>query len=225
MSGLQDHERLLELARTVGKDWTEGPYYDEAEAAMEYQWQALIWPMISGADFACTVEVAAGHGRNSERLRQLAERLYLVDINSENIDFLKHRFAGSDGIVFVQNNGVDLAGIPDASATFVYSFDSMVHFDSDVVRAYLREFHRVLEPGGKGFCHYSNYTGNPTGSYRDHPGWRNFMSVPLFEHYLAKEGLTPIQSRLFGYQTRRQRTIDRLRGRPDNRDGLTLFRK
>ena len=79
--------------------------------------------------------------------------------------------------------------------TFLYCFDSMVHFDSDVVRAYLREFRRVLRPGGTGFCHYSNYTGNPTGSYRDHPGWRNFMSVELFEHYAAKEGLKPVRSR------------------------------
>jgi hypothetical protein len=101
MTSLGDQERLLELARIVGDDWKYGPYYDEAEAAMEYQWQAFIWPMISGADFTCTIEVAAGHGRNSERLRRLAERLYLVDINMENIEFLKQRFAGVDGIVIL----------------------------------------------------------------------------------------------------------------------------
>jgi len=85
----------------------------------------------------------------------------------------------------------------------------MVHFDSDVVRSYLREFRRVLAIGGQGFCHYSSYTGNPTGTYRDHPGWRNFMSVELFEHYLAKEGLRPIESRVTGSYP----------------DGLTLFEK
>ena len=57
-----------------------------------------------------------------------------------------------------------LADIPDGEATFVYSFDAMVYFDSDVVRAYLAEFRRVLAPSGTGFCHYSNYTGNPAGS-------------------------------------------------------------
>jgi ubiquinone/menaquinone biosynthesis C-methylase UbiE len=212
MRPTRDDQRLRELARAVGDDWRSGPYYDEAEAAMDYQWRAEIWPLISAADFACTVELAPGHGRNSERLRQLATRLYLVDINIENIDFLKRRFADVENVVVVHNNGVDLAAIPDATVTFVYSFDSMVHFDSDVVRAYLGEFERVLKAGGQGFCHYSNYTGNPTGSYRDHPGWRNFMSVALFEHYLTKEGLTPIRSR-------------RIRETADSSDAVTLFRK
>ena len=78
----------------------------------------------------------------------------------------------------------------------MYCFDAMVHFDSDVVRAYLREFNRVLRSGGRCFSHYSNYTGNPTGSYRDHPGGRNFMSKELFEHYATKEGLRPVVSQL-----------------------------
>jgi ubiquinone/menaquinone biosynthesis C-methylase UbiE len=182
---------LITLAREVGDDWTGGPYYDAAEAGFQRQWDGIIWPMIQNADFSCTVELAAGHGRNSEKLRHLAKRLYLVDINRSNIEFLKKRFAGADDVTYLQNNGVDLEGIADGEASLVYTFDSMVHFDSDVVRAYLREFARVLRPKGQAFCHYSNYDGNPTGSYRDHPGWRNFMSRNLFEHYAAKEGLVP----------------------------------
>jgi len=209
MPSQRDVDRLRTLAKTVGNDWTEGPYYDEAESVMDVQWQSVIWPLISGADFTCTVELAAGHGRNSEKLRPLADRLYVVDINVQNVEFLRHRFADFDNIAVVHNNGFDLVDVPDEVATFVYSFDAMVHFDSDVIRAYLGEFRRVLKSGGQGFCHYSNYTGNPTGSYRDHPGWRNFMSVPMFEHYLAKEGLRPVESRLTGGDT----------------DGITLFEK
>jgi SAM-dependent methyltransferase len=192
---LMVNRRLLDLAKQVGDDWREGPYYEEAESGFGPQWENVIWPMIREVDFTCTVELAAGHGRNSEKLRYLASRLYLVDINRENIDFLKRRFAEADNIICVQNNGVDLAGIGDAEASFVYTFDSMVHFDSDVVRAYLVEFARVLQPGGHAFCHYSNYVGNPTGSYRDHPGWRNFMGREMFEHYAAKEGLVPLVSK------------------------------
>ena len=187
---------LASLAKEVGDDWKQNAYYDEAEASLETQWPGLIWPLIEDCDFAAVVELAPGHGRNSEKLRHLATTLYLVDINQENVDFLKHRFREATNIVYVRNDGVSLEAIPDKSATFVYCFDAMVHFDSDVVRAYLREFHRVLRSGGRCFCHYSNYTGNPTGSYRDHPGARNFMSRELFEHYAWKEGLKPIVSQL-----------------------------
>jgi ubiquinone/menaquinone biosynthesis C-methylase UbiE len=209
VSSRDDREKLIALAETVGRDWTEGPYYDEAELAMEEQWLGEIWPLIREVDFECTVELAAGHGRNSEKLRHLARHLYLVDINIENIDFLRRRFADATNITFVHNNGIDIGDVPSEAATFVYSFDAMVHFDSDVVRAYLREFHRVLRVGGHGFAHYSNYTENPTGSYKDHPGWRNFMSRELFEHYAAKEGLTPIVSKL----------------RNGDADAMTLFRR
>ncbi len=187
---------LLALAQQVGDDWKEGPYYDEAEAGMEADWASIIWPVIADSDFTCVVDLAAGHGRNSEKLRHLTDRLYVVDINQENIDFLRERFAETKNITYIHNDGVTLEGIPDGAVTLVYCFDAMVHFDSDVVRAYLGEFNRILRPGGRCFCHYSNYTGDPTGSYRDHPGWRNFMSRELFEHYASKEGLSPLVSQL-----------------------------
>lgn len=75
----------------------------------------------------------------------------------------------------------------------------MVHFDSDVVRAYLREFHRILGPSGRGFCHHSNYTANPAGDFHEAAHWRNFMSQELFAHYCAKEGLTVLKSKVIDW--------------------------
>ena len=216
-NALPAEHHLSELAKEVGDDWIENPYYEEAEAALPPHWEHEIWPVIKDCDFTWTVEIAAGRGRNSERLRKLARKLYLIDINERNIEALKDRFRDAANIVFVKNDGFHLTGIPDEDATFVYSFDSMVHFDSDVVRFYLREFNRVLKRGGQGFCHYSNYSGNPTGSYRDHPGWRNFMSIPLFEHYATKEGLETIRSVPIRWQMLPDRSREAL-------DGLTLFR-
>ena len=207
-------KHLISLAKTVGDDWKNVSYYGQAEDVMEGQWQSLIWPFIQGCDFSCVVEVAAGHGRNSQQLRQIAGRLYLVDINIENIEFLRQRFGEAPDIVYLHNDGTSLRGISDSEATFIYTFDSMVHFDSDVVRSYLAEFRRVLARAGCGFCHYSNYMGNPTGTYRDHPGWRNFMSRELFEHYAWKEGLTPLRSQVLDWM-----------GDGTFSDAMTLFQR
>jgi hypothetical protein len=70
----------------------------------------------------------------------------------------------------------------------------MVHFDSDVVRSYLRDSHRALKPGGRGFFHHSNYTGGY--DWRKNPQGRNFMSREFFGHYADKEDLTVVKQTL-----------------------------
>src|SRR5690606_23099253 len=82
------------------------------------------------------------------------------------------------------------------SVSLLYCFDAMVHFDSDVVRSYLREFRRILQPGGRAFCHHSNYAGSPSGDFRVSPAARNFMTKELFEHYAHKEGLRVVRARV-----------------------------
>jgi ubiquinone/menaquinone biosynthesis C-methylase UbiE len=184
------------ITRQIGDDWKQSGYYDAAENAMDRLWDTAIWPMISDADFSVVVDLAAGHGRNTEKLRQHARTVYVADINHENIVFCRERFRGDDRIKYILCDGMSLPTIPDRSVSLVYSFDAMVHFDSDTIRAYLAEFHRVLTPRGRGFCHHSNYVGSPAGDFHESPHWRNFMSKELFEHYCHKEGLTVLRSRL-----------------------------
>jgi ubiquinone/menaquinone biosynthesis C-methylase UbiE len=185
---------IISIASKVGQDWVDGEYYDCAEVGIESQWQELIWPIISDADFSYVLEIAAGHGRNTAKLLTVARMVVASDINESNISFLQERFAEYDNVEIMQNNGADLRSIKGGSVSFVYCFDAMVHFDCDVIRSYIKEIRRILKPGGRAFCHYSVYDKNPTGTYRDHPGWRNFMSQQLFEHWVAKEGMRPIKS-------------------------------
>lgn len=164
-------------------------YYAAAELVMAEQWRDLIWPKLQGMDFSVVVDLAAGYGRNSANLLEHAGQLIIVDINQECIKHCQQRFAGEERVSCLQTDGASLKGIANDSVTLVYSFDSMVHFDSDVVRAYLQEFERVLQPGGRCFCHHSNYVGLPGGGVRGAPHSRNFMSAELFAHYSIKSGL------------------------------------
>ena len=97
-------------------------------------------------------------------------------------------------------DGRSLAGIADASISFVYSWDAMVHFDKRVVREYVREFARVLEPGGTGFVHHSNFgTVSSSENWLENPSWRSNMTRELFADYCAEMGLEVVDQKLLDW--------------------------
>ena len=173
-------------------------YHDDAEPGMDLQWRDLIWPLIQEFDFSVVVDLAAGFGRNSTKLLPHAGQLILADMNQKCIEACQQRFAGRANVTFIQNDGVSLKEIPSASVTLVYCFDAMVHFDSDVIRAYLRDFRRVLKPGGRCFLHHSNLTERPGGGLVL-PHSRNFMSKALCAHYSLKSGLQVLEQRVIDW--------------------------
>jgi SAM-dependent methyltransferase len=208
--------RISETAAIVENDRVAGQYYDDVEGVMEERWTRLIWPIIAGSDFSTTLELAPGRGGNTERLLARAARLYAVDIKQTNIDFLNQRFKGVENLSALRHTGAGLDEIDNGSITFAFCFDAMVHFDSDVVRSYIKEFRRVMKPGARAFIHYSACDKNPTGSYRDHPGWRNFMSPALFQHWLAKEGFEILKSAYVA-------GVIALRDNQEDADAITYF--
>jgi len=189
----QSTENLRELAECVGRDWKHASeYYRLAEEDMDRRWDALIWPFIKNCDFSVCVDLAAGHGRNTRKLLEqpVCKNVYVVDVNQENIDFCAKRFSDEPRAKCMRNDGFTIGGVEPGSVTMFYSFDAMVHFDSDVVRSYIGEVRRLLESArGRAFLHHSNYGGNPGGDVHDNPHWRNFMTADLMKHYARKEGM------------------------------------
>lgn len=154
-------------------------------------WEKLVWPFIADCEFANVVDLAAGHGRNTSFLLRLAEHVTVMDIQPGNIAICKGRFKGHTNISFIVNNGFDFGTIEDGGTSLIYCFDAMVHFDSDVIRSYLRDSRRILKPGGRAFFHHSNYIGGH--DWRTNLSSRNFMSKELFAHYALKEKLRIIR--------------------------------
>ena len=168
-------------------------YFEMAEPGMDAQWNSVIWPRIKDFDFSVTLDLAAGHGRNTAKLKALAKDIYVVDVNQSCIDACKARFGETDGMCrfhYVVNDGYSLAGIPDDSITTLYSWDAMVHFDKLVVQRYVMEFARVLKPGGKAFFHHSNY-GHvaPDADWRSNPGWRSSTTKEFVADGVRNAGL------------------------------------
>jgi ubiquinone/menaquinone biosynthesis C-methylase UbiE len=178
-----------------------GRYFRVAEKAMQGQWDDLIWPIIKNFDFTSVVDLACGHGRNTEQLRRHAATIHLVDVNKTCIEACRKRFGEEqDGCRFVYHvtAGNDLRMIPENSITLGYSWDSMVHFDKLVVRDYLFEFVRILKRGGRVFLHHSNYGAlKPNSDWAFNRGARSDVSSELFRQYAEEAGLRIISQRLF----------------------------
>jgi SAM-dependent methyltransferase len=179
-----------------------GHYFGDAEPFMEKQWQSIIWPIIRNSDFTCTLEIACGHGRQSNFLRRHARELHLVDVNSACIEACRRRFGEQIDECRVHyhiTDGNHLRMIADSSISFVSSWDSMVHFDKTVMRDYVIEIARVLAPGGTAFLHHSNIGAlRPNSDWMDNHGTRGDMSAAAFREYADEAGLNLSFQRLSG---------------------------
>jgi SAM-dependent methyltransferase len=120
-------------------------------------WYGAVLPRIHALVPAGTVlEIAPGFGRWTEYLKDLSDRLVLVDLTEKCINHCRERFAEADNITYHVNDGRSLAMIEDRSVDFVYSFDSLVHAEPDVIDGYLEQLATKLRPDGVGFIHHSN---------------------------------------------------------------------
>ncbi|MCC1482863.1 class I SAM-dependent methyltransferase [Roseibaca sp. Y0-43] len=205
----QPLEKLKSETAEVVRRWADTPYYDAAEKYAQGQWNNLIQPFLSSVeiDYSTTLELAVGHGRMTAILLEHAKRVIGVDVLEENIAYCALRFADVDHLELIRNDGVTLDGVASGSVSFVFCFDSMIHFDSDVVRAYLKEFARVLRPGGHAFLHHSNLTRNPGGDFQRNVHARNFMSIPMFSHYAQKEGLQVLKQKAIDWGPKDKRVV------------------
>lgn len=121
------------------------------------QWYGTLLPRVHHAVPAGHIlEIACGYGRWTEYLKDLGARLTLVDLSAECIDACRRRFADARHIDYHVTDGKSLDMVDDRSVDFVFSFDSLVHVDMGVLRAYISQMARVLTPEGVAFLHHSN---------------------------------------------------------------------
>jgi SAM-dependent methyltransferase len=121
------------------------------------QWCRTILPRIQAfVPAASILEIAPGYGRWTEKLKGLCQRLTVVDLSEKCIEACQARFQSDTHITYHVNDGKSLAMVPDRSVDFVFSFDSLVHAERDVLEAYLSQIAGKLTPDGVGFLHHSN---------------------------------------------------------------------
>ena len=134
-----------------GEDWSNGWGGSSA------QWWWAIYPRIHRFVPAETIlEIACGYGRWSAFLKDFAKRLVLVDLVEECVEACKERFSSSSNIEYFINDGKSLDMVADGSVDFIFSFDSLVHVEEDVIKSYLNAISMKLKKNGVAFIHHSN---------------------------------------------------------------------
>lgn len=174
------------------KEWGEnsnwklrGDEWSESWGGPEAQWLNTILPRVRSFIPVDTIlEIAPGFGRWTRFLAANCKHLIGIDLSSNCIEACKTRFADSPHLCFYVNDGKSLDAVPDESIDFIFSFDSLVHVDRDVMEAYLSEFHRILKKDAAAFIHHSN-----CGEYFKRPFVRAMVRVPLVRRYIRRYSL------------------------------------
>ena len=179
--------KLRKLVSKFGNNrtWTDaGNEWSTAWGGADREWFGSILPRILPYLPTQTIlEIAPGFGRWTHFLKDHCQKLIAVDINANCIEECRRRFHNDPSMLFYANDGKSLNMVEDASIDFIFSFDSLVHVEADVLDAYLAEFARVLSPLGVAFIHHSNFAECLAG-----PIANRVAHMPVVRHLLLRTG-------------------------------------
>lgn len=170
------------------KDWAwkqAGDEWSTGWGGTDMEWYFTIFPRIhSHVPVDTILEIAPGYGRWTQFLTKLCKKLILVDSSDRCIKACKERFKEYSHISYFVNDGKSLDMLADESVDFVFSFDSLVHAEEDVIESYLINLSKKMRQNSAGFIHHSN-----CGSYETYFSLVSRIKNEIIKHYLAKVGI------------------------------------
>lgn len=187
-------------------DWPErGDEWSVVWGGAENQWWGTLYPRLRHLlPAGRLLEIAPGYGRFTAFLGDHCAELIGVDLSERCVEACRGRFADRPAMSFHVNDGVSLPMVEDRSMDLVFSFDSLVHCEEEVLRSYVREIARVLGPDGVAFLHHSNLA-----AFRDpasgrltvgNPHWRaESMSAERMRRFCAEASVLCIGQELVNW--------------------------
>jgi Methyltransferase domain len=200
----QNYEAWNELYRweQQGEEWS------HAWGGSEAQWYFAIYPRIhSFLPVEHILEIAPGYGRWTQYLKNYCKRLSVVDLSDKCIQICRQRFQADRFIKYHVNDGLSLGMIEDGSCDFIFTFDSLVHAELDVLESYVREMSLKLSAQGVAFIHHSNLSSLPELAARMRAGgashWRaSSVSSELVLKAVEANGLICLSQEAINWGTR-----------------------
>jgi SAM-dependent methyltransferase len=147
------------------------------------------------------LEIGPGGGKYSVLVAPLCARFVYADVSLRMLERTRAVLGGMRHAEALELGGIDLTGLDDESMDFVLSIDVFMHLDLEDVYGYLREFSRVLRPGGVVVVHFAGLL--------NEAGWGQFQFAADFNrahrrqvgriNFLAPEMATRVFEQV-GYQ-------------------------
>jgi SAM-dependent methyltransferase len=160
-----------------GEEWSE--YWGGSEA----QWFGSLYPRLHRALPARRIlEIGPGFGRWTRFLLPLCQNYLGIDLSARCVSACQKIFSNATHALFIQNDGLSLKCAPPEHFDLVFSFDSLVHAELDVLSHYIPQILEKLAPPGVGFIHHSNFL--------------SAGDIPLGPHYRATTVSADIVSKL-----------------------------
>lgn len=170
MPSIQENKQIWE----TNYDWSRGgDEWSGCWGSPRAQWVGCLLPRIFPFLGGRILEIGPGYGRWTQFLKAHCESLVGIDLAPSCVEQCEQRFRDCGNLEFKFNDGLRFPMVDDASIDFAFSFDSLVHAESDVLSSYVSELARVLKPGGVAFIHHSNL-----GAMR--PLWWNKLKSRIY---------------------------------------------
>jgi SAM-dependent methyltransferase len=167
--------------KSGGEEWS------EAWGGSEAQWFGALLPRIHRfIPCKSILEIAPGYGRWTKFLIPNCKRFVGIDLSLKCITACQEAFTSIDYASFYQNDGTSLEAASSENFDFIFSFDSLVHADVEVLAKYIPQIISLLSENGHAFIHHSNY---PKSGAKQNLHWRSEnVSADVIEHLVGKAG-------------------------------------
>lgn len=147
-------ERARENARyyvaTGNTEWTDEEFFASGERTVAEEILTDMGNICQGKSPAemRILEIGCGAGRVTRALAKLFGEVHAVDVSGEMVRLAREAVKPFPKAFIYQNNGQDLAVVPDQPFDFAFSSIVFQHIPSrDIIENYVREVSRLLRPG------------------------------------------------------------------------------
>ena len=102
------------------------------------------------------LDYGCGIGRVARYAAPRCGTLWAVDVSAQMLEMAGRRLANLQNVRFARSTGTAVPDVPDGSVDLVYSLLVLQHAEREDAFRILRDFHRMLRPGGRIHVTYPN---------------------------------------------------------------------